>query len=115
VKGIVMTRLPRLLRQSPVGPVTQARPPVPVIALITWHDGHTTTEDAMALAWTHTEVLVEWTTPWGSPHQVWLCADHVQRATTSLDDWLPVDNEKPDHADQRTDRTDRDGRGRPDG
>jgi len=71
--------VPRLQHVLPVGPVTPAHPPIPVVALITWHDGHTTTEDATAVAWTRAQVLVEWTTPWGTPHQVWLPADHVQR------------------------------------
>lgn len=78
-----MTRLPRLLHRMPNGPVTTAPEPIPVAAIITWHDERQTTEDAMALAWMRTEVLVEWTTPWGAPHQVWVGADHVRRTDNS--------------------------------
>ena len=71
--------VPRLRQVMPVGPVTRAGEPIPVVALITWHDGRQTTTDAQAVAWTRRQVLVAWTTPWGAPHEVWLPADHVQR------------------------------------
>ena len=71
--------VPRLRHVIPSGPVSRARPPIAVVALITWHDGRRTTEDAQALAWTRGEVLVSWTTPWGTPHQVWIPAEHVHR------------------------------------
>jgi hypothetical protein len=74
--------VPRLQHEVPHGPVTRAASPLPVVVRITWHDGRQTTEDAVALAWTRAEVLVEWTTPWGNPHQVWVRADHVTRRTT---------------------------------
>lgn len=74
-----MIAVPRLRRAVPTGPVVQATVPVPVVALITWHDDRQTPEDADALAWTAEQVLVAWTTPWGTPHEVWLPADHVRR------------------------------------
>jgi hypothetical protein len=73
--------VPRLQHVLPHGPVTRSRAPLPVVVLITWHDGRQTPEDAMAVAWTREEVLVEWTTPWGDPHQVWVTATHVTRRT----------------------------------
>jgi hypothetical protein len=80
--------VPRLKHVLPSGPITRAHPPIEVVALITWHDGHQTPEDAAAVAWTRAEVLVEWTTPWGTPHQVWVLAEHVQRRVDRPDrDW----------------------------
>jgi hypothetical protein len=73
--------VPRLRHVVPVGPVTRASEPVPVVALITWHDGRCTQEDGEAIAWTRWQVLIAWTTPWGSPHEVWVPAEHVQRRT----------------------------------
>ncbi|HEY6795101.1 MAG TPA: hypothetical protein VI248_10515 [Kineosporiaceae bacterium] len=74
-----MPAVPRVRHVLPSGPVTRAVEPVPVVALITWRDGKVTPEDAAALAWTRGEVLVAWTTPWGTPYQVWVPAAHVQR------------------------------------
>lgn len=74
--------VPRLQQVVPHGTVTRAIEPVPVVVLITWHDGRRTTEDASAIAWTREEVLVEWTTPWGEPHHVWVRAAHVARRTS---------------------------------
>jgi hypothetical protein len=71
--------VPRLRHVLPKGPVVRAHRPIPVVALVPWHDGRRTTEDAEAIAWTGTEVLIAWTTPWGTPHQVWLPAEHVNR------------------------------------
>jgi hypothetical protein len=86
--------VPRLKHVLPSGPITRADPPIPVVVLITWHDGHQTPEDALAVAWTRGEVLVEWTTPWGNPYQVWVVADHVQRRVHRPDrDWS---TEQPD-------------------
>jgi hypothetical protein len=76
-----MPAVPRLRHVVPTGPVTRAPEPIAVVALISWHDGRRTPEDAHALAWTRRHVLVEWTTPWGTPHEVWVPADHVQRRT----------------------------------
>lgn len=73
--------VPRVQHVLPEGPVTRAHPALPVVVLITWHDGRRTTEDATALAWTRHQVLVEWTTPWGVPHQVWVQAENVTRRT----------------------------------
>lgn len=73
--------VPRVQHVLPHGPVTRSHAPLPVVVLITWHDGRRTTEDAMAVAWTRSEVLVEWTTPWGVPHQVWVRAEVVSRRT----------------------------------
>jgi len=71
--------VPRVRHVFPTGPVVRAPEPIPVVVLISWHDGRHTTEDGLALAWTGAEVLVTWTTPWGLPHDVWVPADHVQR------------------------------------
>jgi hypothetical protein len=74
--------VPRVQHVLPEGPVTRPRTPLPVVVLITWHDGRTTTEDATALAWTRGQVLVAWTTPWGVPHQLWVRAENVSRPAT---------------------------------
>jgi len=73
--------VPRVRHVLPQGPVIAASAPMAVVVLITWHDGRSTTEDATAVAWTRGEVLVEWTTPWGVPHLVWVRAEHVSRRT----------------------------------
>lgn len=78
--------VPRLRHVVPTGQVTRAGAPIPVVALITWHDGRRTPVDADAVAWTRREVLVAWTTPWGTGHEVWVPADHVHRRDPSADD-----------------------------
>jgi hypothetical protein len=44
-----------------------------------WHDGSRNDVAAAAIAWTHAEVEVEWTTPWGDRRRDWVRADQVRR------------------------------------
>lgn len=74
-----MPAVPRIQRSVPHGPVTAARQPIEVIATIRWHGGDTTDEDAVAVAWTRTEVEVRWTDPWGGEHTDWIDAVDVRR------------------------------------
>lgn len=74
-----MPTVPRIRRSLPTGPVTTAAEPIPVIATIRWHGGQTSEEQALALAWTRTEVEVRWTDPWGGEHDDWLEAADVRR------------------------------------
>ena len=74
-----MPVVPRIQRTLPNGPVTQAPEPIAVIATIRWHGGHTSEEQALALAWTRTEVEVRWTDPWGADHEDWVPAEDVRR------------------------------------
>lgn len=74
-----MPAVPRIQRSVPHGPVTTAAEPIPVIATIRWHGGHTSEEQAHALAWTRTEVEVRWTDPWGGEHSDWVEAQDVRR------------------------------------
>ena len=59
-----MAQVPRIRRAEPSGPATQPRRGIPVIARLVWHDGATDEVEALAVAWTATEVEIEWTTPW---------------------------------------------------
>lgn len=74
-----MPAVPRFRRTEPNGPVTTAPEPIPVLATIRWHGGHTTEEQAVAIAWTQTEVEVTWTDPWGAERTDWVEASDVRR------------------------------------
>jgi hypothetical protein len=88
--------VPRIRHAVPHGAVTRSHTPLPVVVHLVWHDGRETLEDAVALAWTREEVLVEWTTPWGDPHQVWLRAAHVSRRTSAVPGTSPPSGSAPD-------------------
>ena len=66
-----------LVEAIPVGEVTKAAVPYPVLATLTYQLGLGTVEDhpAMAVAWTRTEVLVRW-----GAAEVWLPLEDVRRA-----------------------------------
>ncbi|HEX2805661.1 MAG TPA: hypothetical protein VHN80_05790 [Kineosporiaceae bacterium] len=73
-------RLPRLRHVTPSGPVTPAPSPIPVDAVITWHDGRHAPVQALA-AWTRENVEVEGTTPWGDLRRDWINAYDVHPRT----------------------------------
>jgi hypothetical protein len=59
--------------------------PLPVIVKMIWHDGSRGDVPASAVAWTHTEVEVEWTTPWHDVRRDWVRADQVRRHDAGAD------------------------------
>ena len=74
-----MAQVPRIRRAEPSGPATQPRRGIPVVVRLVWHDGATTEVDAHAVAWTTSEVEIEWTTPWDDLRRDWIRADQVRR------------------------------------
>ncbi len=74
-----MAQVPRIRRAEPSGSATQPRRPVHVVARLVWHDGATDEVDALAVAWTASEVEIEWTTPWSQRRRDWIRADQVRR------------------------------------
>jgi hypothetical protein len=74
-----MPQVPRIRRAQPAGTVTQPQHAIPVIARLVWHDGATSEVDALAVAWTTSEVEIEWTTPWADVRRDWIRADQVSR------------------------------------
>ena len=76
---VLVPAVPRTLRTVPTGPITIAPEPIPVIATIRWHGGHTSEEQSHAVAWTRTEVEVRWIDPWGAEHSDWIDAGDVRR------------------------------------
>src|SRR4249920_1650219 len=80
-----MAQVPRIRRVEPSGPATQPQRGIPVIARLIWHDGATSDVEALAVAWTTTEVEIEWTTPWLDRRRDWIRADQVSRRWTDTD------------------------------
>lgn len=74
-----MAQVPRIRRAEPSGPATQPRRGIPVVARLVWHDGAANEVEALAVAWTATEVEIEWTTPWAQRRRDWIRADQVRR------------------------------------
>ena len=74
-----MAQVPRIRRVEPSGPATQPQRGIPVVARLIWHDGATDDVQALAVAWTVTEVEIEWTTPWQQRRRDWIRADQVRR------------------------------------
>ena len=74
-----MPQVPRIRRTQPSGPATQPVRGIPVIAQLVWHDGATSEVEALAVAWTATEVEIEWTTPWSERRRDWIKAAQVSR------------------------------------
>jgi len=70
--------MPRIYRSTPQGPVTQAPEPIAVIVTLRWMTSEPTDVLALALAWTRTEVQVEWQFD-GHPRQDWIDAADVRR------------------------------------
>jgi hypothetical protein len=78
-----MAQVPRIRRTQPAGAVTHPEHGIPVIARLVWHDGATSDVDALAVAWTRSEVEIEWTTPWADLRRDWIRADQVTRRWSS--------------------------------
>ena len=74
-----MAQVPRIRRVEPNGPITQPYEGIRVAVRLVWHDGATTSVDALAVAWTTNEVEIEWTTPWNDTRRDWIRADQVSR------------------------------------
>jgi hypothetical protein len=74
-----MAQVPRIRRVEPTGPTTQPQHGIPVVARLVWHDGATSDVDALAVAWTASEVEIEWTTPWADRRRDWIRAEQVSR------------------------------------
>jgi hypothetical protein len=74
-----VAQVPRIRRAEPSGPATQPRRGIPVVARLVWHDGAANEVEALAVAWTATEVEIEWTTPWSQRRRDWIRADQVRR------------------------------------
>jgi|tagenome__1003787_1003787.scaffolds.fasta_scaffold20769228_2 hypothetical protein len=81
-----MAQVPRIRRVEPSGPATQPRHGIPVVARLVWHDGATDDVQALAVAWTATEVEIEWTTPWEQRRRDWIRADQVTRRWPAAED-----------------------------
>ena len=77
-----MPRVPRIRRAVPSGDAIRSLQPLPVIVTMVWHDGSRDDAPASAIAWTRSEVEVEWTTPWGDVRRDWVRADQVRRDRT---------------------------------
>lgn len=72
---------PELVTEAPTGPITRAREPIPVLAVVhwapPWGDGALPV-DGLALAWTSTQGLVQ--VAWlGGPVEVWVPAGDIHR------------------------------------
>jgi hypothetical protein len=75
-----MPQVPRIRRAEPSGDAIQPPQPLPVIVTMIWHDGSRDEMPGSAVAWTHTEVEIEWVTPWHDVRCDWVRADQVRRA-----------------------------------
>ena len=77
-----MPALPRIYRSSPTGPITTAPSPIPVLVTLRWKTTFEPTEVlAQAVAWTRTEVEVEWMFQ-GETRRDWIEATDVRRHGT---------------------------------
>ena len=76
------TRSPRLITMEPIGAVTEAAVPIPVVAMFRWAppfgDGGPHPTPAIAVAWTTAQVRVRQGGPGGGA-DVWLPARDVHR------------------------------------
>ena len=75
-----MPKCPVIRRTEPSGDATRPVEPLPVVVVLTWHDGARDEVPAFAVAWTRREVEIEWRTPWGDVRRDWVRADQVRRA-----------------------------------
>jgi hypothetical protein len=73
-----MPAMPRIYRSTPHGPITTAATPIAVIVTLRWMTSEPTDVLAQAVAWTRTEVQVEWQFE-GRPRQDWIDAADVRR------------------------------------
>jgi hypothetical protein len=67
-----MPQVPRIRRVEPSGDAVRPAEAVPVIVTMTWHDGSRDDTTGVAVAWTRSEVEVEWRTPWGDVRRDWV-------------------------------------------
>ncbi len=74
-----MAQVPRIRRAEPKGDAVKPAQPLPVTVTLIWHDGARDEVPAQALAWTRSEVEIEWTTPWGDVRHDWIDAVQVSR------------------------------------
>jgi len=74
-----ITQVPRIRRAEPTEAAVRPIEPLPVTVTLIWHDGATDETPADAVAWTHREVEIEWTTPWGDLRRDWISASQVRR------------------------------------
>ena len=74
-----MPQVPRIRRAQPSAYVVQSLRPLPVEVTMIWHDGSREAYDALAVAWTRSEVEVQWTTPWNDTRRDWVTAGQVRR------------------------------------
>ena len=75
----MVPNVPRLRHVLPSGQITETGEGIPVVATLTWHHGDRREVDAVAVAWTRTEVQVEWTSQWGDRRRDWVRAQDVRR------------------------------------
>ena len=68
---------------SSMGSVTQAKPPLPVLATIFWLDGFSLDVPAIAVAWTNKAVEVVWEVPEGGMSRDWLPAKDIRRGRSA--------------------------------
>jgi hypothetical protein len=74
-----MSAVPRIYRATPQGTVTTADPPIDIVAVLHWMTTPEPSETpALAVAWTRTEVQIEWQFN-GQPRRDWIDAEHVRR------------------------------------
>src|SRR5206468_5982526 len=71
---------PRIRRGHPSTQVIHAPQPQPIKVTMIWHDGPQRDYDAWAVAWTRSEVEVQWTTPQGEIRRDWVAASQVRSA-----------------------------------
>ncbi len=74
-----MSTAPRIYTSVPNGPITTAVEPVAVVAVIRWKTAPPEEVEALAVAWTRSEVYVRWVFQ-GVSRQDWLPAADVRRA-----------------------------------
>jgi hypothetical protein len=73
-----MPQVPRIGRTEPSG--NAIRPPQPLPVTMIWHDDSRNEVRAAAVAWTHREVEIEWTTPRPDVRRDWVWPNQVRRA-----------------------------------
>ena len=76
-----MTAVPRIYRARPTGPITAAASPISVLVTLRWMTSAPTEVLAQAVAWTRTEVEVEWVFH-GQTRRDWVDAADVRRHGT---------------------------------
>ena len=77
-----MTAVPRIYRATATGPVTTAPTPIRVLVTLRWTTSAPTEVLAQAVAWTRTEVQVEWIFN-GELRRDWVDASDVRRHGTA--------------------------------